>query len=361
MVGPSFDSKGGIASVINAYRAAGLFDHWGILYITTHCDKNILHKLLIVIKSYIKFVALLAGGRIGLLHAHVASRSSFLRKSMFILLALAARKPVIFHLHGGKFVQYYDEGSIVRKWLVRFILDHCAVVAGLSSSWQVNLTKITKNKNIVCIPNPILLQGPGKLLLAREPHTLLFLGRLQREKGIYELLDAMAKLSLQFLNIRLFAGGDGNSKELTEHACRLGIIDKITFLGWVQGSRKADLLARATVFVLPSYNEGLPVGILEAMAVGLPVISTTVGGIPDAVENGVEGLLIAPRNVDALVAAIAKLLRNPELRQQMGEAAVRKARDQFSSDKVIRRLETLYAKFGAMPVSAENLANLHDM
>ena len=359
MIGTSYDSKGGIASVVNTYRAAGMFDRWGVVYLPTHCDKGNLHKFLIVIKGYAKFMGLLARGQVGLLHAHVASRSSFLRKSMFILLAVAARRPVIFHLHGAEFMQYYhEECGAVRKCFVRFVLDHCAVIIGLSRSWQANLVKITSNRNVICIPNPVSFQNRSALQLPREPVTLLFLGRLEKRKGIYQLLEAIAKLSPSFPKIRLLAGGDGDLKNVAEHAGQLGIQDRITLLGWVQGSQKEDLLARATLFVLPSYNEGLPMGVLEAMAAGLPVISTTVGGIPDAVEDGVEGLLISPGNVDALCAAIKKLFLSSQLRQQMGEAAVRKVRDQFAPNRVVPKIEALYGKLGATPILESNVVNL---
>jgi glycosyltransferase involved in cell wall biosynthesis len=330
-----------------------------MIYLPTQCDKSKFHKLLIFLKGYGQFASLLARREVSALHAHVASRSSFLRKSVFIMSSFVAGKPVIFHLHGGEFMQYYaQECGPLRKWLIRFILDHCAVVVVLSRAWQVILARITKSRNVVCIPNPVLFQTPNKLRSPRESRTLLFLGRVKKEKGLYDLFEAVAKLSIQFPDLRIFAGGDGNIKELSEHAGQLRIQGRVTFFGWVEGDQKQDLLARATIFVLPSYNEALPVAILEAMAVGLPIISTTVGGIPDAVENGVEGLLIAPGNVDALVTAIAKLLLDPELRQQMGEAAVRKVRGQFSSDRIIRRIETLYTNLGAMPVSTEHPANL---
>lgn len=358
MIGPSYDSKGGIASVVNAYRATGLFDRWGIVYLPTQCDKSTVRKLLIVIKGCRKFVSLLARGQVGVLHAHVASRSSFLRKSMFIMLTVAARRPVIFHLHGGEFMQYYhEECGALRKWFVRFVLDHCAVIIGLSHSWQANLTKITSNGNVVCIPNPVSFQKRNTLQSPREPATLLFLGRLERGKGIYELLEAIAKLSPSFPKIRLLAGSDGNIKDVADHARKLGIQDRIELLGWVQGSQKEELLARATLFVLPSYNEGLPMGVLEAMAAGLPVVATAVGGIPDAVEDGVEGLLVSPGNVDALCAAIEKLLLSSQLRQQMGEAAVRKVRDQFAANRVVPKIDTLYVELGATPVLETNVVN----
>lgn len=126
----------------------------------------------------------------------------------------------------------------MRKWFVRFVLDHCAVIIGLSRSWQANLTKITSSRNVVCIPNPVSFQKLNTLRSPREPATLLFLGRLEKRKGIYQLLEAIAKLSPSFPQIRLLAGGDGRLENVAEHARQLGIQDRITLLGWVQGSQK---------------------------------------------------------------------------------------------------------------------------
>ena len=136
---------------------------------------------------------------------------------------------------------------------------------------------------------------------------------------------------------------------MAQLAKELGIYNLVDILGWVEGAEKERLLADATVYVLPSYVEGLPMGILEAMAAGLPVIATDVGGIPDAVENGIEGILVQPGDVSAITDAIRMLLSQPGLRARMGKAGRQKVLDSFIPERVLPRLEQIYRDLGVNP------------
>ena len=120
-------------------------------------------------------------------------------------------------------------------------------------------------------------------------------------------------------------------------------------LGWVSGAAKERELAQATIYVLPSYAEGLPMGVLEAMAAGTPTIATTVGGIPDAIEDEVTGFLVEPGDIQTLTERIAQLLADAELRSRFAVAARAKIVSTFSADAVLAQLERLYGKLGAQP------------
>jgi glycosyltransferase involved in cell wall biosynthesis len=194
----------------------------------------------------------------------------------------------------------------------------------------------------VVIYNPVQLPSTITPFETRETHTLLFLGRLGERKGSYDLLRAVASISDDFPDLKLLMGGDGEIEKIRVEAQRLGIADKVELLGWVRGPDKTALLTRASVYVLPSYNEGLPMSVLEAMAAGLPVISTPIGGIPEAVTDGVEGNLVKPGDVDAFSAALRRLLSDPSLRRQMGEAARLKVETVFSMDRIVPQIEALY-------------------
>lgn len=233
------------------------------------------------------------------------------------------------------------------------MLDNSACIAVLSTQWLQWMSSVTTNPNIVRIFNPVTQTSTlAESQISRKPWSLLFLGRLGQRKGIFDLLEVVSRLKADFPDLELLCGGDGDAEAVMRRAKVLGIQERIRLLGWVRGQEKQALLASAGVFVLPSYHEGLPMSVLEAMAAGLPVVSTRVGGIPDAVTSGKEGVLVEPGDVDALEAALRRLLSSPELAREMGEAGLRKVAAEFEADKVIPQIEALYRKFGVQPLLA---------
>ena len=158
----------------------------------------------------------------------------------------------------------------------------------------------------------------------------------------------MAAIAPEFPTLRLLAGGDGEHEQVRAQAEELGIARHVEILGWITGADKDALLARATIYVLPSYVENLPMGVLEAMAAGLPVITTPVGGIPSTIEHGLDGLLVQPGDVAALSDALRSLLRERSVREALGEAARRKAIARFSAEKVMAEIDDLYLELGML-------------
>lgn len=144
--------------------------------------------------------------------------------------------------------------------------------------------------------------------------------------------------------MRLLIGGNGEVEEARVRATELGLLDSVEFLGWIDGERKSRLLSVADIFVLPSYYEGLPISLLEAMSWGIPIISTTVGGIPELVRDGTSGILIEPGDVHALAHALSTLAADGALRDRMGRAGRSQVAESFSRDVVLPRLEGLYSE-----------------
>lgn len=352
MIGARFEAFGGMSSVVNVYRTAGLFDRFPIVNRPVHCDGCVLVKFTIMLIAYIKFLSMLFRGQVGLLHAHVASRASFWRKSIFFLSAFLFGIPTILHLHGGEFAIFYEkECGSLRKRFVRYIFNKASRVIVLSSTWKAWVQSISTNPQIEAIYNPVLLPKTMPTWAMRKPGTVLFLGNIRKQKGVYDLLDAAVKVAADYPEFRLLLGGDGEIKQAQIYAENLGIGNKVELLGWIKGADKERYLAEAMIYVLPSYNEGLPMSILEAMAVGLPILSTSVGGIPEAITDGVEGFLIKPGNVDELSIRLSQLIGDTALAQHMGESARHKAEACFSSDAVLLSIERLYTELGVVPVS----------
>jgi glycosyltransferase involved in cell wall biosynthesis len=342
MLGTSMDTKGGISSVVRLYMSGGLFCSWNATYIPTHCDGNFAKKVAMAASAWLKVGLLLR--RDIVLHIHSASRASFWRKCFFIVPAVLARRPVIFHLHGAEFAEFYkSECGPFRKSVVRWILNHCSTIVVLSTFWRSFLEGVTR-VHIEVIPNPAVDLsshfGPTP-----TPFTLLFLGRLGRRKGIFTLLESLVNVVRRFPKTSLLCGGDGDIDLAREHATALGVDRNVKFLGWVDGDEKVKLLRSSTIYVLPSFAEGVPISVLEAMSAGLPVVSTTVGGIPDVITTGVEGILVPPGDITALTSAICSLLESAELRHRLAQNAHARFKREFSLESVMGRLESMYGAY----------------
>ena len=195
---------------------------------------------------------------------------------------------------------------------------------------------------IVRIPNGVDLSlFKPDAEVTRLPANLLFVGRLDYMKGVDILLKSIASLQTGGNKISCDIIGDGPLKKaLQQLACELGIADKVTFAGAC--TNVLPYLQKASCFVLPSRSEGMPNVILEAMACGLPIIATLVGGIPDIITDGRNGLLIPPDDVPALSLALAKLLADRNLANRLGKQAGMDAEEHFSIDKVADVYFALY-------------------
>ena len=353
MLGTSFDTKGGVSSVLNTYLGLGLFKHWPIYFIETHCDGSIFKKILKAVSAYFSLVWVLVRRYVRLVHVHSASMSSFWRKSLLMLPCFLFRIPIIFHLHGADFMKFYgvDSGPW-KRIIIRAVLERTAVIVGLSTQWKEQLETVVSRVRVITILNPapaeIMKVSPG----SREGNKLLFMGRLGRRKGIYDLLEALRPVKEKHGDFVLLCGGDGDLEGVAEMAGRFGLEENVKILGWISGTEKERLFSEADIFLLPSYNEGLPISVLEAMAASLPVITTPVGGIPDAVEDGVEGIMVQPGDVEALAGAVTRLLDDTELRIQMGRAGRKKAEEKFSPEHIVEQIEALYGEFFPTPPQA---------
>lgn len=348
MIGTHPDTMGGVASVINVYRDGGIFDRYPVEYLATHRDGGAATKLKTFGGALVRFASLLLRGQVSLVHVHTASRASFWRKAMFMLGARLFGIPSILHLHGAEFHIFYgEESGALKQHLIRSTFRHASRVVVLSDTWRRWIEGVCPEVRVSVIYNPVLVPQPAPDWNRRTPGRTLFFGRVGPRKGTYDLLAALATLK-DGAAISLHMGGDGEVKKAGEAASELGIAQQVRFLGWVRGDAKCQALNEAMIYALPSYNEGLPMSVLEAMAAGLPILSTPVGGIPEAVSDGVEGFLVEPGNVPALAARWQQLLSDDALARRMGEAARRKVEQSFSAEAILPQVERLYESLGAV-------------
>ena len=179
--------------------------------------------------------------------------------------------------------------------------------------------------------DPVPHQGPGR--------RLLFVGRLAAVKGVALLLESVALLREVHPDIELTLAGDGPDRPLLEErAAELGITDRVRFLGYQSQSQVRELLRQTDAFVMASFAEGVPVVLMEAMAAGVPVVATRIAGIPELVEDGACGFLVAPGNPQALANQISMLLDDAALRNRFALAGRDKVKREFNLATESRRL-----------------------
>jgi glycosyltransferase involved in cell wall biosynthesis len=345
MLGTAFDTRGGIAAVVNTYRNGGLFERWPVEYLATHGDGSSLFKLRLAATAWARFVWLLATGQVGLVHVHSASGPSFWRKTCFILAAFVARKPVIFHLHGGGFARFYESRSgPIRRRIIRYVLRHATLLLVLTESWRLWIEKAAGRVDAVVIPNPVAV--PVKVHREASPPFILFLGMLSQEKGVYDLLTAFSRIISKHPGLRLVCAGEGDIAGLHSQCAALGMAGVVDFPGWVGEGDKNALLAGAAAFVLPSYYEGMPMSLLEAMAWGVPVVATRVGGVEDVITDQVNGILVSPGDIPALMESLDALLSHSDLRELLGNRGKNFVLSKFGSEQVIEKISRIYASAG---------------
>lgn len=342
MIGTGRATRGGISAMVNVYFAAGLFQRWDAEYLATHCDGSKVRKALKALTSWLAFMGRLATGSVALLHVHIASDASFWRKSLFIVPAHALGVPYILHMHGGDFSRYYRErcGPLVQRFLASLYRNAQSVIA-LSGEWKRAIEEVIPDARVVVVPNPI--EVPERPAPLDGPPTVLYLGMVKEAKGVYDLLRAWPAVRAAHPGARLVFGGSGELDRARALAAELGVADSLELPGWTTGAAKEALLQRATVFILPSHFEALPMAVLEAMAAGLPVIATGVGGIPDAIDDGRDGILIEPHDSAAIAAALSALLSDSSRRRQLGAAARTRAEEAFSAPVIVPQVEALWA------------------
>jgi glycosyltransferase involved in cell wall biosynthesis len=284
----------------------------------------------------------LARGGPRIVHVHSASRWSFMRKSAVLWLARATGARTVFHLHGAEFRRFVDEESgPLKRWWIRHTLERSSLVICLSQSWASYVTAIAPAAKVEVVPNAVLI--PRLPNERQQLDRVLFVGRVEVRKGVYVLVEAVAELKRRGRGVVVAVAGDGEVEQLREAAITAGVADRFEILGWVGPDDRLVQLARAAVFVLPSFDEGLPMALLEAMAVGRAVVATPVGGIPEVVVEGRNALLVEPGDAPALANALQRLLDDESLRASLGEAASRCIAQRHEAVAVVGRLRQLYA------------------
>lgn len=353
MMGTDPRGAGGIASVLSAYEKAGLFENADtsrprVSYVTTHREGPRWRVGLLWVTAVGVLIMARIRRPIQIVHVHSASRGSFLRKSILLRLARSLGSQTVLHLHGGGFQTFFEQQlGPIGRWWVRDTLTHVTLVLALSERWRDYLLTLAHAARVEILPNPVAIESTP--IRRPEPGRILFLGRLDPRKGVYDLVTAIAAVNHTmppgFPELRLVVAGDGDGNALAEFANRAGIGGQLERLGWIGPVERSQQLVRASMFVLPSHHEGVPMSMLEAMSARVPIIVSSVGGIPDLVTHGVHGLVVPPGDIKALGAALVRLAFSRPLQEALASAARERIGSECATEIVMFRLRSFWQSF----------------
>lgn len=342
MTGVDPETRGGMWTVASGYLNSRAYrEAVDVEYVatSTRYEASAPAKLLRAVTSLSKVRRLLGGGKYDLVHAHMSERGSFFRVERIVQSARWTGVPVVLHMHGGSFDSFYDEASEGLRKRIRKTLQAASRVIVLGNRFADMYREIGVDADrLVVLPNAV--EVPGKNGYDPAAPDVTYLGLMSRDKGIPEYLDALTGLRETGKRFALF-GPKGDIDPVVEIGAR-GLEGVAAYGGFLETEGKEEQLSSSCMLVLPSHFEVFPMCVIEAMAHGVPVVSTRVGSVPEAIEDGVNGLLVPPRDADALRTAIECLLGDEVLRLRLSAAGYETARAGYSMDCHVARLLGVY-------------------
>lgn len=339
IVATSRKTRGGITSVIKAHETGEQWKKFHCHWVQTHRDGPSWRKILYFVSGMLDFLVRVPFYDI--IHIHTADYSTEKRKRIFARIAKLFGKKLIVHLHSSG--PEFSIGGRHRD-LYEYSFTHADKVILLSNTWREEAEKafdLPKDKMEV-LYNPCPTVKPSKPE-EREKY-ILFAGTLTHRKGYDDLIKAFAPIAGKYPDWRLKLAGNGEVENGKRLATELGIEKQVDFLGWINGDEKDHAFRHASIYCLPSYSEGFPMGVLDAWAYHLPVVTTPVGGIPDVGIDKENLMLFTPGNISELSEKLVHLISESKLYKKITDSSRDFCDNKFSMLTISKNLSELYNK-----------------
>lgn len=360
LIGPVPHSAGGISTVVKTLLSSDFVERYEVYHLRpnikypkklgTNNDLSKAFKLLLLTVSLTRHFLICLFKPPDLVLVLSSHYGDFWRNSLFMATSKLFGRKLCLWIHGSKFDQFCLQSTKIRLIIIKRILSMPDIVFVLSRSWLRFLLNYVPEHKVKILFNPIISVNfnsneivNGKFEDLRDSNVILFVGNADardlKRKGVYDILDAVPLLRSNHSDFLFVFAGPENDANLRSICKKKEIESNALFLGSVPSDKLKGLYSLAKIFILPSYAEGLPIAILEAMASGLPVISTPVGGIPELVEDGINGFLVRAGDVEAIAEKTSLLLSDSELRRDMGQYNIEKVRQKFDVEVIVNQLE----------------------
>jgi glycosyltransferase involved in cell wall biosynthesis len=285
-------------------------------------------------------------GNFDIVHVLSTAGYGFFRNALHIEIAKRQGVKTIFHLL-GQIDDLYREGIPLIKRMVSFCLniaDVHIVQSPLLAEFVLNITRRPVCSIFNGVNTQELMAPDGYAHSSGDEIKVLTVGMLGHRKGTFDILEAARKVKDKIPGIKFIFVGGGEIEKFRKIVCRMSLLDTVLFKGRVDDDTLINLLQTSDIFLLPSYAEGQPIALLEAMAAGLPVISSSVGSIPEVVKEGLNGFIVNPGDIYSIVEHLVTLASNCTLCEQMGRFNIKKAQEQYCVERTMNEIQDVYHK-----------------
>lgn len=274
-------------------------------------------------------------------HVNLASGLSTWRKLALTTVLRWRRRSYVLHLHGGKFDTFVAQSRPLVRKLIRGMFHGAAAVIVLGRFWRDELVRGlgVDPARIVVVPNAV--PGPHEVPYRTGASVVLFSGQIGRRKGVHDLLEAWSALPPEVRTTLVLAGDAPEGEGLAELLARTPDVE---LTGWLGAAELEERLAQASMLVLPSYGENLPMSLLDAMAWGLAPVVTDVGAVGEVVEDGRSAVVVPVGNPRALSDALRSLLADPQRVSRTGREARRRWQEGYRIEDYAARLGAVYER-----------------
>ena len=308
---------------------------------------RVVKGIFVTLRNFVKFPFVLVNSSAETVHICGVSYFPFWENAYYMMISRFLEKKVTLH-YLGAFDQFYEPAGKAQKYLIRSVLRIPDKIIFLSKKVKKLVEIFIPSDRLCVLPSSVdtsKFDVPGREYPVSEGEfRVLFVGGLDPfRKGIYDLLDAASVAVAEFPNLKLVLTG-GKSFEAIESRWKGDKLDNlIEYRGWIDEDELPGLYASCDILTLPSYNEGLPYVIIEALSSGLPIIASNAGGMPEVVTDGENGYIIEPGEVSDLADRLCRLAGNPELMKRMSNSNRRKAVESYSLEYVTSELQGIFS------------------
>ena len=350
LFGPSLNAVSGVSTHVRILLASDLLQDFELLHFQVGSEgrrENALQKLTRFVFSPFQLALFLLRTGAEVVHLNASlDKKAYWRDLAYSIVARLLGRRIVNQIHGGPVPQEFFRGNALLTWVLRRFLIASEVVTVLSSAELEAYRAFDARINVHQVPNgidPAGLADQARSFNTDEPLKIVYVGRLLRAKGLFDVIEALAELKRAGREFGLRIAGEGPDRyELIAASRESGLADRVQFLGSVLGAEKYRLWLDSDVFVLPSYVEGLPYSLLEAMAAGCVPITTPLAAIPDVVRHGEHGLFVPAKDPAALAGAVATLDGDRESLVRMARAARRRVLGRYTAERLAEDFRVLY-------------------